>query len=46
MYFSTFFFVIASYMIGAIPFGLLLSRGRGVNIREQGSKNIGATNVS
>lgn len=40
------FFVILSYLIGAIPFGLLLSRGRGMNIREHGSKNIGATNVS
>ena len=38
--------VTASYLVGAIPFGLILSRGRGVNIREQGSKNIGATNVS
>ncbi len=40
------FFIAVSYLLGAIPFGLLLSRGRGVNIREQGSKNIGATNVS
>ncbi len=39
-------FILASYLIGAIPFGLLLSRGSGINIREQGSKNIGATNVS
>ena len=46
MHFSHLFFITASYLIGAIPFGLLLSRGRGVNIREQGSKNIGATNVS
>ncbi|MGB5686374.1 MAG: glycerol-3-phosphate 1-O-acyltransferase PlsY [Candidatus Electrothrix sp.] len=46
MYFSHLFLIIVSYLIGAIPFGLLLSRGRGVNIREQGSKNIGATNVS
>ena len=46
MYFSHVFFIILSYLIGAIPFGLLLSRGRGINIREQGSKNIGATNVS
>ncbi len=38
--------IIASYLVGAIPFGLVLSRGRGIDIREQGSKNIGATNVS
>jgi glycerol-3-phosphate acyltransferase PlsY len=38
--------IIASYLIGAIPFGLLLSRGSGIDIRQQGSKNIGATNVA
>ena len=38
--------IIASYLVGAIPFGLVLSKGTGINIREQGSKNIGATNVS
>lgn len=38
--------VVASYLVGAIPFGLLLSRGSGVDIRKHGSKNIGATNVS
>ena len=46
MHFFHFLFIVVSYLIGAIPFGLLLSRGRGVDIREQGSKNIGATNVS
>ncbi|VAW36820.1 Acyl-phosphate:glycerol-3-phosphate O-acyltransferase PlsY (EC 2.3.1.n3) [hydrothermal vent metagenome] len=38
--------IIASYLVGAIPFGLLLSLGSGVNIRQQGSRNIGATNVN
>ncbi len=42
----SFLYIAASYLVGAIPFGLLLSRGRGVDIRSQGSKNIGATNVS
>ena len=46
MQFFHFFFIIVAYLIGAIPFGLLLSRGKGINIREHGSKNIGATNVS
>lgn len=40
------FFVAASYLIGAIPFGLVLSRSSGVDIRRQGSGNIGATNVA
>jgi acyl phosphate:glycerol-3-phosphate acyltransferase len=38
--------VVLSYLIGAIPFGLLVSRGTGIDIRNQGSKNIGATNVA
>ncbi|MHB8788362.1 MAG: glycerol-3-phosphate 1-O-acyltransferase PlsY [Desulfobulbaceae bacterium] len=38
--------IVASYLVGAIPFGLLLSRGSGVDIRAEGSKNIGATNVA
>lgn len=39
-------FFIAAYLIGGIPFGLLLARKfAGVNIKESGSKSIGATNV-
>src|SRR6266852_1115114 len=36
---------LGSYLIGAIPFGYLVARGRGVDILHQGSGNIGATNV-
>ena len=37
--------ILVSYLVGAIPFGLLLSMRTGVDIRNKGSKNIGATNV-
>lgn len=36
---------IISYLIGSLSTGLLLSRRNGINIREYGSKNIGASNV-
>jgi acyl-phosphate glycerol 3-phosphate acyltransferase len=37
--------VILSYLLGAIPFGYLIARMRGVDIFSHGSGNIGATNV-
>jgi glycerol-3-phosphate acyltransferase PlsY len=36
---------LVAYLVGGIPFGFLIGRLRGVDIRTQGSKNIGATNV-
>lgn len=36
----------AAYLIGSIPFGLLIARARGINIRQVGSGNIGATNIA
>lgn len=36
---------VAGYLLGALPFGYLVARSKGVNIFEVGSKNPGATNV-
>ena len=34
-----------AYLAGSIPFGFLIGKMRGVDVRTVGSKNIGATNV-
>ena len=34
-----------AYFIGAIPFGLVVGKLRGVDIRQSGSRNIGASNA-
>ena len=37
--------ILVSYLVGAIPFGLLVGRIAGADVRREGSGNIGATNV-
>jgi acyl phosphate:glycerol-3-phosphate acyltransferase len=34
-----------AFLLGSIPFGILISRAKGIDIRQHGSGNIGATNV-
>jgi glycerol-3-phosphate acyltransferase PlsY len=37
--------IIISYLLGSIPTGYLVAKSQGIDIRQHGSKNIGATNV-
>jgi len=37
--------IVAAFLCGSIPFGLLIARSKGIDIRKHGSGNIGATNV-
>lgn len=38
--------ILLAYLAGSIPFGLLLGKMAGVDVRDSGSRNIGATNVT
>jgi len=42
---STLPFILLAFLLGSIPTGYLVARVRGVDIRQHGSGNIGATNV-
>ncbi|GJM45018.1 MAG: glycerol-3-phosphate acyltransferase [Gemmatimonadota bacterium] len=37
--------VLASYLLGSVPFAVLAGRWKGVDLRSQGSGNLGATNA-
>lgn len=45
MFISYFFGIIISYLVGSIPFGYVIAMTKGIDIRKEGSGNIGATNV-
>ena len=36
---------LVAFLLGSIPFGLLMAKAKGLDIRNEGSGNIGATNV-
>jgi glycerol-3-phosphate acyltransferase PlsY len=38
--------IVAAFLLGSIPFGVLLARARGVDLKKVGSGNIGATNAA
>ncbi len=37
--------IIVAFFLGSIPFGLLIGLAQGVDVRQHGSRNIGATNI-
>ncbi|SMO70916.1 acyl-phosphate glycerol-3-phosphate acyltransferase [Balnearium lithotrophicum] len=43
---SYFLVFLVSFLLGSIPFGYIVGRIKGVDVRKYGSGNIGATNVS
>lgn len=42
---ALFIIITAAYLIGSIPTGLLLGKAYGIDVRKEGSGNIGATNL-
>ncbi len=45
MLMSYIFGIVISYLVGSIPFGYVIAIAKGVDVRKEGSGNIGATNV-
>lgn len=46
MIFLKILFCILAYLIGSIPFGLIIAKIKKIDLRNKGSKNIGAANVA
>ncbi len=42
---NLFILMLLSFLLGSIPVGLLIARAKGIDLRNRGSGNIGATNV-
>lgn len=38
--------ILGAYLLGSVPFGLLLGKRQGIDVRNMGSGNIGASNVA
>ena len=38
--------VLGAYLLGSIPWGFIIGKWNGVDVRKVGSNNIGATNVT
>lgn len=39
------FLIVIAYLVGSIPFGVLVTKAKGIDLKSAGSRNIGATNV-
>ena len=46
MFVENFILCLLAYLCGSIPFGMLIAKTQNIDIREHGSGNIGATNVT
>ena len=45
MFITFFLIVLAGYLVGSIPTGYLVGKAKGIDLRKEGSGNIGATNA-